>query len=185
MANGAYIKVLQGSPGVTGPTGSIGPIGPQGPQGSQGSPGVTGPEGPTGSIGPTGSQGAQGSPGVTGPQGATGPQGPTGAQGPQGATGPAGGGLQVFVGTGLLDFGTAPGSSFAQTTITGQALVTSQSAVNAWLFGATSSHNEIEHQIAEIIVRPGNIQVGTGFTVVGHSNMRWTGQFAFRWMYTA
>jgi len=119
---------------------------------------------------------------IQGPQGPQGPTGIQGATGIQGPTGPAG--TQVITGTGVLDFGSAPGSSWAEVNITGQSFITSASAVNAWMYGTTASHNEIEHQIADIKVSPGAILPGTGFRVVASSNMRWTGQFAIRWMYT-
>ncbi len=71
-------------------------------------------------------------------------------------------------GTGLLNFGTFPGSSDALLVVTGQAAILSGSYVEAWIRPeATAEHTADEHWVETIKVVAGNIVPGTGFTIYG------------------
>lgn len=73
-------------------------------------------------------------------------------------------------GSGTLDFGAFPGSSYAETVVTGQTLLLAGSLVEAWLdaTAATADHSEDEHVVVPIQVRVKAKVAGTGFTICGY-----------------
>lgn len=86
-------------------------------------------------------------------------------------------------GTATLNFGTTPGSSLATVTVSGQTGFTAASHVEAWLQGDnTATHNSIEHLIAPIKIRCGDLITGS-FTVYASTELRLTGTFTvhFSW----
>jgi len=71
-------------------------------------------------------------------------------------------------GTGLLDFGSFPGTKYTSLVITGQAGIVAGSSVEAWITPtATADHTADEHVLEGIKVMAGNIVAGTGFTIYG------------------
>lgn len=163
----------EGEPGPIGPqglTGATGASGSAGATGSQGPPGVQGDEGSEGSIGPPGIQGnsgIQGIPGIdgyigpTGQNGEEGPIGPPGLTGPQGPAGASGSGSTA---TGVLNFGSFPGSSVTSVDIVAVGVI-STSVINAWIRPvASADHTDIDHVAAPMRVigkylSDGNIRV--------------------------
>jgi len=88
------------------------------------------------------------------------------------------------IGTGLIDFGSAPGTNFVVTNITGQTNILSTSVIQAFMmYDSTASHNQTEHAIVPIKLTCGNIQVGTGFSVYASSEWRLDGTFGVRWIW--
>lgn len=129
--------------------------GPPGPQGPEGRAGVAGQDGRPGRDGSAGAPGAEGRPGRDGRDGAPGATGAPGV----GVTGEA-----------VLDFGAFPGASDAAVVITGQAAITADSTVEAWLrMEATADHTADEHRVESLAVTAGSIVPGTGFTVYGRN----------------
>jgi hypothetical protein len=90
-------------------------------------------------------------------------------------------------GTATIDFGSAPGTNSASTSIVGQIGITSESDVEAWFMGvdSTSSHNAYEHSILPLAVSLSitSIAGDTGFTVTANTRLRLTGQIAIRWVW--
>jgi len=84
-----------------------------------------------------------------------------------------------------LDFGAAPGTNIAETTVTGQASILGTSGVEAYMMGldTTATHNAVEHAIAPIKLSCTAIVPGTGFTIQGISEWRLTGTFVVRWVW--
>jgi len=139
-----------------------------GADGDEGMPGVPGAQGIAGSQGAQGVAGIQGFPGAIGMPGEDGEDGMMGIPGPVGATGPAGGGGSGNFGEATLNFGSFPGASDTSVTVTGQAAITANSYLNAWLTPkATADHSADEHLVETISVKAGNIVPGTGFTIYG------------------
>lgn len=95
-------------------------------------------------------------------------------------------GISSAAGTAILDFGLTPGSNYAEVTVTGQNSISTNSLIDAWLMAdVTADHNELEHAIAPITVRCGNITAGTSFVIYATSTHRLTGRFAVRWVRTS
>lgn len=91
----------------------------------------------------------------------------SGLDGAPGATGAPGVGV---TGEAVLDFGAFPGASDAAVVITGQAAITADSTVEAWLrMEATADHTADEHRVESLAVTAGSIVPGTGFTVYGRN----------------
>jgi len=87
-------------------------------------------------------------------------------------------------GSATLDFGAAPGSSYATVAVTGQTGIVAGSHVEAFLMGETSvNHNAYEHIIAPIKLACSDIVAGTGFTIHGTTDHRLTGAFTVRWVW--
>ena len=88
-------------------------------------------------------------------------------------------------GTTTLDFNT--GHPDAQTVVTGQGSILSNSRVSAWIEAtATASHSVDEHRVEEIQVVCGAIVPGTGFTIYGQSisNDVLYGTYTVGWAWT-
>ena len=84
----------------------------------------------------------------------------------------------------ILDFGAAPGSTYASVDVTLQTGLVPASFCEAWLMGETTAeHNAFEHLIVPMNVRCGNVGTGT-FTIYGSSDFRLTGTFAVRWVWS-
>jgi hypothetical protein len=74
-------------------------------------------------------------------------------------------------GSALIDFGAYPGTSDAQTVITGQANIQASSIVKVWIApAATADHSADEHLVDAPKVFAGSIVTGTGFTIYGIVN---------------
>lgn len=87
-------------------------------------------------------------------------------------------------GTATLDFGSAPGTNFTTTTVTGQSSIASGSFVEAFMMSATTgTHNAIEHQMVPIRMVCGNISPGVGFDIIATTELRLTGQFSVKWVW--
>jgi hypothetical protein len=87
-------------------------------------------------------------------------------------------------GSATLDFGAAPGSSYATVVVTGEAGIGSGSHVEAFVMGESSaSHTAYEHIIAPIKLVCSDIVAGTGFTIHGTTQHRLTGAFTVRWVW--
>lgn len=89
-------------------------------------------------------------------------------------------------GSTTLDFGSAPGSSYATATVTGQTAITGTSKAEAFLMSeASADHNDIEHQLLSRYfgLTCGNIVAGTGFTVYAVTDMRLTGTVKVNWVW--
>jgi hypothetical protein len=84
-----------------------------------------------------------------------------------------------------LDFGAAPGTNIATTTVTGQTGISGTSGVEAYMMGldSTADHNTAEHAIVPIRLTCSGIDAGTGFTIQGISEFRLTGTFKVRWVW--
>ncbi len=67
-----------------------------------------------------------------------------------------------------IDFGAFPGKSDASVAVTGQAAITANSLIEAWIRPeATIDHTADEHLVETLKVIAGNIVAGTGFTIYG------------------
>jgi hypothetical protein len=74
----------------------------------------------------------------------------------------------VATGTATLDFGAFPGKSDASVAIAGQAAVTAQTLVEAWIRpAATADHSSDEHMLETLQVVAADIVPGVGFTIYG------------------
>jgi hypothetical protein len=89
------------------------------------------------------------------------------------------------VGTATLDFGAAPGSSYATVTVSGQTgLLAATGHAEAFLQGdATATHNAVEHLIAPLTVRCGDLVDGA-FTIHATTDHRLTGTFTAHWVWS-
>jgi hypothetical protein len=95
------------------------------------------------------------------------------------------------LGTLEIDFGSAPGSSVATGTVTGQASIGASDHVEAWFMadstaGATG-HNAEEHKLfSRLIGRTcGPVSVGNGFPIMLESELRLTGLVKVHWGWSA
>ncbi len=80
-----------------------------------------------------------------------------------GGGGPGGSGV---AGSGTVDFGAFPGSTYATTVVTGQTDITGTSVLNVWVFPATTAdHTPDDHLVDPPIFIAGDIVAGVGFTV--------------------
>jgi hypothetical protein len=87
-------------------------------------------------------------------------------------------------GTATLNFGSAPGTNIATVAVTGQTSIGASSHAEAFLMGSsTGTHNAIEHLIAPITIRCGDIVAGTGFTIYASTELRLTGTFTVHWVW--
>jgi hypothetical protein len=91
-------------------------------------------------------------------------------------------------GTATLDFGTANyGSDTASVTITGQTAIAADSYCEAWFMADTSADaTSDEHLLVarETALACGTIVVGTGFTIEALSDLRLTGRYSVRWVWS-
>lgn len=91
-------------------------------------------------------------------------------------------------GSTTLNFGAAPGTNVVVATVTGQTGITSGSHVEAWIMGeATASHNVYEHSrilAGRVSITCENIVNGTGFDIVGATELRLTGLVAVHWVWS-
>ena len=96
-----------------------------------------------------------------------------------------GGGGSATVGTAVVDFGAA-GSDMASVVITGQTGIAATSFVMAVLAAiATADHSADEHVIEPIVVTPGAIVPGVGFTVFARTgNVEVFGEWTVKWMWS-
>ena len=94
--------------------------------------------------------------------------------------------MPTGVGTATLDFGAAPGSSYATVTVSGQTGLTSGAHVEAWLQGdSTATHNDTEHLIAPITTRVGAVDtVADSFIIHATTDQRLTGTFLVHWVWS-
>jgi len=87
-------------------------------------------------------------------------------------------------GASTVNFGAAPGSTDAQTIITGQAGIQSSSFVSAWLVPSVSAdHNDDEHWADDVTVYAGTIVTGVGFTIYAKSPQGTYGAFNVQWIW--
>lgn len=87
-------------------------------------------------------------------------------------------------GTADIDFGSAPGTNYVVTTVTGETSILSGSVVEAYLMASTTAtHNSYEHSIVPITLRCGNVVASTGFDIVASSEFRLTGTFTVQWVW--
>lgn len=95
-----------------------------------------------------------------------------------------GGGSAATVGTAVVDFGA--GADTASVVITGQAGITATSFVMADLAAiATADHSADEHVIEPIVVTPGAIVPGAGFTIFARTgNVEVFGKWTVKWMWS-
>ncbi len=71
-------------------------------------------------------------------------------------------------GVATLDFGAFPGKSDASVDVTGQASITANSLVEAWVRPvATADHSDTEHMVESLKVVAAQIVAGVGFTIFG------------------
>lgn len=96
--------------------------------------------------------------------------------------------MATGTGSTTLNFGAAPGTNVVVTTVTGQTGITPASHVEAWIMGeATANHNAYEHSrilAREVSVACENIVNGTGFDIVGSTELRLTGLVAVHWVWS-
>ena len=93
--------------------------------------------------------------------------------------------MAATTGTAALDFGSAPGTNIATTSITSQASITTSSYAEAFLMGdASTTHNAYEHMIVPIEIRCTQPVAGSGFDIWASSDLRLTGKFNVRWVWT-
>lgn len=87
-------------------------------------------------------------------------------------------------GTAVLNFGSAPGTNYVTTVVTGQAAIGTSSHVEAFLMAdTTATHNEVEHLLAGIKLTCGGIVAATGFTIYAFTDQRLTGTFNVHWVW--
>lgn len=85
--------------------------------------------------------------------------------------GTGGGGASGSSGVTTIDFGAFPGKSDTSVTITGQATITAESSVSAWLQSTdTADHSADEHWLETIQIAAGNISAATGFTIYARNS---------------
>lgn len=83
-----------------------------------------------------------------------------------------------------LNFGSAPGTNYVTTTVTGQASIGTGSQVEAYLMAdSTVDHNAYEHSFVPLVIRCGNIVAGTGFDITATSDLRLNGLFKVHWVW--
>ena len=95
-----------------------------------------------------------------------------------------GGGGGATGGAATVSFGAAPGSSTAETVITGQASILSGSRIHAWVQGTTADYNEYEHSLILpqlLSFGVSDVVAGTGFTIQATTKERLTGDVAVKW----
>ena len=87
-------------------------------------------------------------------------------------------------GTAVLNFGSAPGTNYVITTVTGETSILSGSVAEAYLMAqSTATHNSYEHSIVPITLRCGNVVASTGFDIIASSEFRLTGTFTVNWVW--
>lgn len=92
--------------------------------------------------------------------------------------GGGGGGTTLTRGTATLDFGSAPGTNFIQTVVTGLTGIGASPSIKLWIQAdSTLTHNAYEHIVAPIKLAPSDIVAGTGFTINALTDWRLTGTF--------
>ena len=79
-------------------------------------------------------------------------------------------------GSGIIDFGAAPGGNTAEMTVL-DANAKTASTISVFLSGTTTDHNEVEHLVSDIklIAAPSD----SSFSVSAFSSLRLTGTFKF------
>lgn len=95
--------------------------------------------------------------------------------------------MATGTGTATLDFGSAPGTNITTVDVTGQTGLLATDHVEVFMMGtdSTASHNAYEHMIAPIRLTVSSITAGTGFTIVGVTDLRVTGTFKVRWVWAS
>ena len=96
----------------------------------------------------------------------------------------AAGGGSATVGTAIVDFGA--GADLASVVITRQTGITATSFVMADLASiASADHSADEHVIEPIVVTPGAIVPGVGFTIFARTgNVEVFGKWTVKWMWS-
>lgn len=96
-----------------------------------------------------------------------------------------GSGTTILKGTSIIDFGSAPGTNFITSTISGISNISSSSVVMLQIsyIDNTSSHNYYEHLIASKYIQLGsnNIVTNTSFDISAFTELRLTGTFTIRY----
>jgi hypothetical protein len=95
----------------------------------------------------------------------------------------------MAAGTATLDFGAAPGKSWAALAVTGQATLAAGDHVECWVQGSdsTADHSDGEHQVIAMhsAAYARDIVAGTGFTVELQSQLVLTGTVKVRWVWAS
>lgn len=87
-------------------------------------------------------------------------------------------------GSATVDFGAAPGSSYATVDVTGQSGFVASSFAEAWMQGdSTATHNAVEHLLVPLTVRCGDAATDQ-FTIHASTEYRLTGTFTVRWVWS-
>jgi hypothetical protein len=92
------------------------------------------------------------------------------------------------LGTLEINFGTAPGSSVATGTVTGQATIGANDHVEAWFMAdSTTNHNVEEHKLFSRLVGRtcGPVSAGAGFPITLESELRLIGLVKVHWGWSA
>ena len=84
-------------------------------------------------------------------------------------------------GSGIIDFGAAPGTNTALVTVS-DTNVKTDSTIQLMLGNSTTDHNVIEHQLSGITLYADNIINATSFRINGLTQLRLTGTFAFKYV---
>lgn len=92
-------------------------------------------------------------------------------------------------GTVTFNFGSAPGTNVVTTAVTGQSAISATSKIELYLMGtdSTATHNAIEHQmlpLGGLSLTAISVTAGTGFTAQAMSNLRLTGTFTARFVWS-
>lgn len=90
------------------------------------------------------------------------------------------------VGSIEIDFGSAPGSTYAEAVVTGETAISLTSSAEAFMMAEASSDHVLGSQIAAaglITLTCGEIVAGTGFTIYAVSDQKLNGKFKVRWIW--
>lgn len=92
--------------------------------------------------------------------------------------------MSTGTGSATITFGN---DTRAAVTVTGLTAFTNTDHAEAWIMGSdsTSTHSQIEHQIAPIKLKVTNPITGVGFTINATSDYRLTGDFKVRYVYAS
>ena len=89
-------------------------------------------------------------------------------------------------GTATLNFGSAPGTNHVTVDVTGQGSILSTSHAEAFMMGndSTADHNTYEHMMTPMKLSCSAVVAGTGFTINSITDLRLSGQFKVRWVWS-
>ena len=91
-------------------------------------------------------------------------------------------------GIATLDFGAAPGTNVVSLAITGQSSIGANAYADAFFMAgdSTADHNAYEHRMAPMAVALsiGDIVAGTGFSIHAMTQLRLSGTFKVRWVWS-